>query len=383
MTEEAKRLSDMMGLNVKVTDLAKKYPLAVQQMIEIMRAVYKNAKVLIMDEPTSSLTEKEVQELYCIIKDLKNKGVSVIYISHRLEEIFEVTDRVAVLRDGELVGCYETSSVSPNDLIKEMVGREVKNFYVYESHKIGKELLRVENFSGKGFKDINFSVHEGEILGFSGLVGSGRSELMETIFGYRKKTSGKIYFKNKEVEISDPEDAIKLGIGFVPEDRKEAGLFLIHTVKDNICVSILDSIAKNKFVSPSKITKIAKEYINLLDIKTPSVNQKVMYLSGGNQQKVVLARWLATSPKLLILDEPTRGIDVGAKAEIYNFISNLSKEGVGIIFVSSELPEILQLSDRIAVMSYGRLAGILERGEATQEKIMDLATGMAEKIIKN
>lgn len=382
MVEEAKRLSDMMCLNVKVGDLAKKYPLAVQQMVEIMRAVYKNAKVLIMDEPTSSLTEKEVQELYDIIKDLKSKGVSIIYISHRLEEIFEVTDRVAVLRDGELVEIYETNKVSPDVIIKAMVGREVKNFYVYESHKIGKELLRVENLSGKGFKDINFSVHEGEILGFSGLVGSGRSELMETIFGYRKKTSGSIYFNNQKVEISTPQDAIKLGIGFVPENRKEDGLFLIHTVKDNICVSILERISKNKFVSPSKITKVAKEYVSLLDIKTPSVNQKVMYLSGGNQQKVVLARWLATSPKLLILDEPTRGIDVGAKVEIYNFISNLSKEGVGIIFISSELPEIIQLSDRIAVMSYGRLAGILEREEATQEKIMDMATGIAEKIIK-
>ncbi len=195
-------------------------------MVEIMRAVYKNAKVLIMDEPTSSLTEKEVQELYDIIKDLKSKGVSIIYISHRLEEIFEVTDRVAVLRDGELVEIYETNKVSPDVIIKAMVGREVKNFYVYESHKIGKELLRVENLSGKGFKDINFSVHEGEILGFSGLVGSGRSELMETIFGYRKKTSGgSIYFNNQKVEISTPQDAIKLGIGFVPENRKEDGLF--------------------------------------------------------------------------------------------------------------------------------------------------------------
>ncbi len=383
MVQEAERLSKAMNLNVKVGDLAKKYPVAVQQMVEIMRAIYKNAKVIIMDEPTSSLTEREVQELYGIIKDLKNRGVSVIYISHRLDEIFDVTDRVAVLRDGELVEIYKTNEVSPDVIIKAMVGREVKNFYVYESHKIGKELLRVENLSGKGFKDINFSVHEGEILGFSGLVGAGRSELMETIFGFRKKTSGTIYFQNKEVEINSPNDAIRLGIGFVPEDRKDAGLFLIHSVKDNICISTLNNIAKKSFVSPSKITEQAKKYVDILNIKTPNVNQKVMFLSGGNQQKVVLARWLATSPKLLILDEPTRGIDVGAKAEIYRFVSNLSKEGVGIIFVSSELPEILQLSDRIAVMSYGRLAGILEREEASQEKIMSLATGMAEKIIKN
>jgi len=380
MVNQARKLSEDMNLKVKVTDLAERYPVAVQQMVEIMRAVYKNANIIIMDEPTSSLTDNEVQKLYGIIKDLKNRGVSVIYISHRLEEIFEVTDRVAILRDGELVDCLETSEVSSDNLIKAMVGREVKNFYTYKSHEIGKELLKVENFSGKGFKDINFSVHEGEILGFSGLVGAGRSELMETIFGFREKTSGTIYFQNKEVEINGPNDAIKLGIGFVPEDRKDAGLFLIHSVKDNICISILNNIAKKSFVSPSKITEQAKKYVDILNIKTPSVNQRVMFLSGGNQQKVVLARWLATSPKLLILDEPTRGIDVGAKAEIYRFVSNLSKEGVGIIFVSSELPEILQLSDRIAVMSYGRLAGILEREEASQEKIMSLATGMAEKV---
>jgi len=383
MVNQARKLSEDMDLKVKVTDLAERYPVAVQQMVEIMRAVYKNANIIIMDEPTSSLTDNEVQKLYGIIKDLKNRGVSVIYISHRLEEIFEVTDRVAILRDGELVDCLETSEVSSDNLIKAMVGREVKNFYTYKSHEIGKELLKVENFSGKGFKDINFSVHEGEILGFSGLVGAGRSELMETIFGFRKKTSGTIYFQNKEVEINGPNDAIQLGIGFVPEDRKDAGLFLIHSVKDNICISILNNIAKKSFVSPSKITEQAKKYVDILNIKTPNVNQRVMFLSGGNQQKVVLARWLATSPKLLVLDEPTRGIDVGAKAEIYRFVSNLSKEGVGIIFVSSELPEILQLSDRIAVMSYGRLAGILERKKASQEKIMSLATGMAEKIIKN
>lgn len=371
----AKEFLKEFDLDINPNDKLKKFTIGIQQMIEIARATYKRSKVLIMDEPTSSLTKNEVAKLFEVIRNLKQKGVSIIFVSHRLEEIFEIADKVSILRDGKLVQTNDISVLTRDKIVEMMVGRKIENFYVKKEHEIGKPILKVKNLSGEGFENVSFEVYEGEILGFYGLIGAGRSEIMETIIGLRKKKSGKIYINSKEATISSPLDAMRLGIGMVPEDRKRKGLILIHSVKDNIALPSLDKLKKLRlFVNEKAEKDLTKWAINSFNIKTPSPLRKVKYLSGGNQQKVVVAKWIALRPKILILDEPTRGIDVGAKAEIYELMSELAQQGMAIIMISSELPEVLQISDRIAVMAYGYLTGILNAEEASQEKVMKLAT---------
>lgn len=375
----AKEFLKEFDLRINPNEKLGKFTLGIQQMVEIARATYKESRVIIMDEPTSSLPQKDVAKLFEVIKHLKEKGVTIIFISHRLEEIFEIADKVSILRDGELIETREISNVTIDEVVEMMVGRKIENFYIKKTHKIGNVVLKVEQLSGDVFEDVSFEVREGEILGFSGLIGAGRTEIMETIIGLRKKKSGQIYIDNEETEIKNPLDAMKLGIGMVPEDRKRKGLILIHSVKDNITLPSLDKLKKFVFVNEKSERELTKWAIDTFNIKTPSMNRKVKFLSGGNQQKVVVAKWVALKPKILILDEPTRGIDVGAKTEIYELISDLANQGMAIIMISSDLPEILQISDRIAVMAYGHLTGILSSKEANQEKIMKLAT-QKEKI---
>ncbi|PLV60440.1 sugar ABC transporter ATP-binding protein [Thermotoga sp. KOL6] len=377
MYEEAKKfMKNELDIDIDPQEKLGRYSIAIQQMVEIGRALYKKAKVLILDEPTSSLTQKETEKLFEVVKKLKERGVAVLFISHRLEEIFEISDRVTVLRDGEHIGTDKTENLTKEKIVEMMVGRKLEKFYIKERHEPGEVILEVKNLSGEGFENVSFSLRKGEILGFAGLVGAGRTELMETIFGFRPKKSGEVYVEGQKVEIDHPLKAIENGIGFVPEDRKRLGLILIMSIMHNVSLPSLDRIKKGPFISFKREKELAEWAIETLDIRPPYPDRKVLYLSGGNQQKVVVAKWLALKPKILILDEPTRGIDVGAKAEIYKIMSELAKEGVGVIMVSSELPEILQMSDRIAVMSFGKLAGIIDAKEATQEKIMKLAAGV-------
>jgi len=371
-----KFLKEVFDLEIDPGERLGKYPLAIQQMVEIARAVYKKVRVLILDEPTSSLTEKEAERLFGVMRKLKERGVAIIFISHRLEEVFEVSDRISVLRDGELIGTDIKENLSKDRVVEMMVGRKIENYYVREEHTPGDVILEVRNLSGERFEDVSFVLRKGEILGFAGLVGAGRTELMETIFGFRQKKSGEIFVEGKKVEIRHPLDAISHGIGLVPEDRKKLGLILGLTMRENVSLPSLDQLRRGPFVSFKKESNLVKWAIDTFDIRPPHADRKVMFFSGGNQQKIVLSKWLALKPKVLILDEPTRGIDVGAKAEIYRLMSHMVKEGIGIIMVSSELPEVLQMSDRIAVMANGKLVAVLSRDEASQEKIMELATGV-------
>ena len=351
--------------------------IAQQQMVEIAKALSVNADVIIMDEPTAALTEKEISSLFEIIHKIKSEGVSIIYISHRLEEFSIIGDRVTVMRDGETVGMVNMKETTIDHLIKLMVGREIGNKFPKVEAKKEEVLLEVKNLNRKGvFKDINFSLRKGEILGISGLMGAGRTEVMRGIFGIDPIDSGEIFINDKKVTIKTEKDAINHGIGFVTENRRDEGLVLSMDVKENITLGTL-----NKFLdSPVKLNlksevDTTNSYIEKLKIKTAGYQQKTGTLSGGNQQKIVIAKWLLADSKILIVDEPTRGIDVGAKLEIYNIMNELVKSGVGIIMISSELPEVLGMSDRILVMCRGEITGELSREEADQEKIMYYATG--------
>ncbi len=379
MYAASKKLLEDFGLDVKPDERLGNYSIAIQQMVEIIRAIKREAKVIIMDEPTSSLTEKEVEKTFEVMRHLRSEGIAIIFISHKLEEVFEIADRVSVLRDGELVGTARAEELNEDTVAEMMVGRKIESYYVKELSEIGQEVLRVEGFSGDGFDDVSFSLRKGEILGFYGLVGAGRTELMETIFGFRRKRAGRLFVKGEEVDIRHPLDAIRRGIGMVPEDRRISGLVLIMTVRENVTLPNLDSIKKGWFIRRREEMELANWAISSFDIKTPSAEKQVMYLSGGNQQKVVLAKWLALKPDVLILDEPTRGIDVGTKAEIYRLMSELAKSGIAIIMVSSELPEILQMSDRVVVMSAGKVAGIVPKEEIKQERLIKMAIGMKDK----
>lgn len=349
---------------------------AQKQVVEIMRALKSNVRVLALDEPTSSLTDDEVEQLFTLVRRLRDQGIAIIYVSHRINEILELCDRVAILRDGELVTVRPAHEMDERTIVHLMVGRDMSEIFSRKYAAKEHEILRVEGLNSRWHENINFHINAGEVVGFAGLVGAGRTELAKVIFGDLKKDNGKIYLDGEEVNISSPKSAIAKGIGFTPEDRKREGLFLIRNVLENVSVVIVRMLTKLGFVNRNKESEIATSYIDKMDIKTPSLKQEIGKLSGGNQQKVVLARWLAARPKVLILDEPTRGIDVGAKAEIYKLIDNLANEGYGIMFISSELPEILKLSDRIYVMHDGRITGELTGAEATEESVLALA--MAE-----
>lgn len=378
MNEEAQRSLQQFGLDLSPTDPVSKLTVAQQQMVEIIKAVSFQAKIIVMDEPTSSLTEKEVEFLFRTIGHLKEQGVGIVYISHRMNELFAITDRITVLRDGTLIGTVRTKETTTDQLISMMVGRELTHYYIKDTvpDSSGECVLSVHNLSKKGvLKDVSFELRKGEILGFSGLVGAGRSELMKCIFGLDPFDEGEIRIDNKPISIRNPNDAIRHGVVYVTENRKEEGLFLIRSVRYNITIKILDKFIKWFKVNANYENRQTNQYIEELSIKTPGPDQEVRNLSGGNQQKVLISRWLATKPRVLILDEPTRGVDVGAKAEIYAIMNRLVKEGVSIIMISSELPEVINMSDRIAVMYKGGIRTILNRDEFSQETIMHYATG--------
>ncbi|KRE69646.1 sugar ABC transporter ATP-binding protein [Paenibacillus sp. Soil750] len=371
------KILDQFELDIDADEYVSHLTVAQQQMVEIAKALSKDNRIIVMDEPTSSLTEKEVVKLLDTIRGLRRKGVSVIYISHRMEELFAIADKVTVLRDGTYVATREMKDTSYQDLVHLMVGRELSEIYAKPIIQPGEKILEVRNLSsGTRVNNVSFSLYKGEILGFYGLVGSGRTELMRTIFGIDKSSSGDIYLNQKKIRIKNPKDAIQSGIGFVPEDRKEQGAILIQSISYNISLSVLDSMVKFFQVDKRKEETLVDKYIERLSIRTPSPEQQLMNLSGGNQQKVIIAKWLAMKPDILILDEPTRGIDVGAKKEIYSFMSILAQSGVSIIMVSSELPEIINMSTRVMTMYQGEISGELTmESEITQENILIHATG--------
>jgi len=375
MHEIARTALAQLGEEIPTTALISSLSVAQRQIVEIAKAISKKVRILAMDEPSAALTENELKNLFAVIRRLKAEGVGIIYISHRLEEIFEIGDRLTVLRDGKFIHSCTVAESDRRSLVRWMVGRELEQEYPKIELKRGEEILKVESVNSDLLKNVNLTVHRGEILGLAGLVGAGRSELARIIFGADPKENGSIYFEGKEIHPRSPRDAIDLGIGLLTEDRNKYGLIMQMNVRENISLSNLNDVVKGLFINRSKENSISKKFTNDLRIKTPSIEQEVENLSGGNRQKVVLARWLFTKSKLLIFDEPTVGIDVGIKYEIYNLINQLAKDGIGVIVISSDLPELLGISDRVAVMCEGKLAGVLSRSEATQEKIMTLATG--------
>ncbi|RRJ65676.1 sugar ABC transporter ATP-binding protein [Paenibacillus oralis] len=377
MKNEAKSMIERLGLNIDVTTLVGELTVAQQQLIEIVKAISFNVKILVMDEPTSSLSDEEVGRLFVTMEKLRRQNVGIIYISHRLEELFKMADRITVIRDGSYVGTKRTSDTNTEDLVAMMVGRELESFYTRTYSVRDEEVLRVEGLSrGGAFEDVSFRVRKGEILGFSGLVGAGRSELMQTIFGAYRHNRGRIYLNGKEVSFKNCSQAIAKGIAMVPEDRKDQGLVLENSVGFNLTLTNLDQLMGSRFlISEKKRSEQIGKYVSDLNIKTASADIEVSSLSGGNQQKVVIAKWLATNPRLLILDEPTRGVDVGAKSEIYAIINRLANEGLAIVMVSSDLPEIINMCDSVCVMRSGKLVAQLNREELSQENIMRYATG--------
>jgi inositol transport system ATP-binding protein len=374
LNEKAAELLQGMGVNIDPKAKMKSLSVAQMQMVEIAKAISNDAKVIIMDEPTSAISDKEVDTLFKIIKDLKAKGVAIIYISHKMDEIFEISDTITVLRDGRYIATKSASELDKQSLISMMVGREIDHMFPESNNIKGDLALSVKGLSKKDqFTDINFEVRAGEILGFAGLMGAGRTEIARVIFGLDKQDGGEIIIKNKSVTIKNPRQSIENGIGYVSEDRKGLGFIPGMSVKDNTTLASMNRHRRGIFVDKNSEKASTERMIANLRIKTADINQKVTYLSGGNQQKVVIGKVLLASPEIIILDEPTRGVDVGAKFEIYKLIRNLADKGIAIIMISSELPEILGMSDRILVLSKGKQTAILSKEEATQELIMKYA----------
>ena len=377
MNEEAKKLFAQLGINIDPKETMSRLTVGKQQMCEIAKAISHDAKVIIFDEPSAALTEAEIEELFKIIRDLRDKQMGIVYISHRMDEIKVITDRVTVMRDGGYVGTLITKDSTKDDIINMMVGR-----VIYEDPKTESQVapdapvvLKVEHLNaGRMVKDVSFELHKGEILGFSGLMGAGRTETARALFGADPKDSGDIYVNGQKVDIKTPQDAVKCGIGYLSEDRKRFGIVVDKTVAENSTMATMENFMKGIFIDKKKEKDVAQEYVEALKTKTPSVDQLVVNLSGGNQQKVVIAKWLVRNCDILIFDEPTRGIDVGAKSEIYHLMNELVAEGKSIIMISSEMTEILRMSDRIVVMCEGRKTGELGIEEATQERIMHAAT---------
>lgn len=376
MYSDAQRIIEELGVKLDIRVSVNQLSIAQQQMVEIAKATSRKSRIIAMDEPSATLTDHELENLFNLIRRLKAEGVSIIYISHRLEEIFAIADRVTVLRDGTWVDTKPVSDTDREDIIRMMVGRELQDTIPKVAAEQGNVALEVRGLVRTGaINNVSFSVRRGEILGIAGLVGAGRSEVARAIFGADPLEHGQILIDGRPVVIRSPQDAIRQGIGLVTEDRKALGLILGMAVRENVSLANLGVLARLGFVSKRREKQVADDYVRDLLIKTPSIEQAVQNLSGGNQQKVVLAKWLFTKSKILIFDEPTRGIDVGAKTEIYQLMNKLAADGAAIIMISSELPEVLGMSDRILVMHEGEIAGELSREEATQEKIMHLATG--------
>ncbi len=375
MLEDTKEIFDSLGIKIDPTAKVNTLPISKRQMIEIAKAVSYGARVIVFDEPTSSLSDEEANRLFGIIDSLKAKGCAIIYISHKMEEILKISDFVTVMRDGRHIATKPASELTTGGIIKLMVGRELSNRYPKKQNTPGEELLRVEGLSSEyaNLTDVSFSLKKGEILGVAGLDGAGRTELLENLFGIAKRRSGEIYLEGRRVSNSSPRDSIKNGFALVTEDRRATGIFGILSIRENTVVSSLKKYKRGIFLSAKKIGDVTRKYIDKIKVKTPDDMTKIRSLSGGNQQKVIFSRWLLTEPAVLLLDEPTRGIDVMAKYEIYKLIGELAAKGRGIIVVSSEMPELIGICDRILVMSGGRLAGEVSP-DCSQEEIMRLAT---------
>lgn len=376
MEQKAAELLKMVGANVSPSEQVGKLSVAERQQVEIAKALAVDAKIIIMDEPTSALGKDETKVLFEIVRGLRERGLGIVFITHRLEEVFEISDRIIVQRDGKRVGTLNTPEATIDQIIKLMVGREAGERFIKEEVQRGDVILKVEGLTRYGVvENVSFELRRGEILGFAGLVGAGRTETMRLIFGADRKDAGHIWVDGQEVHITSPEKAIRAGIGLIPEDRGNQGLILNLTVYFNMLLPTLKRFTRFGAVQRRSARQVVLEFVNRLRIRTPSLEQYARNLSGGNQQKLVLGKWLMLNPRVLIMDEPTRGIDVGAKSEIYALMTDLAKQGIGIIMISSEMPEILAMSDRIVVMHEGRAAGILNREEATQEIIMSYASG--------
>jgi len=376
LNRRTRELIDSLDLNIKPADTVDLLSVSQRQMVEILKALSRNSDIIIMDEPTAALNTREVAALYDIIRKLKSDGKTILYISHRLREVFDICDRVSVLRDGRYVGTKAIADIDERRLIEMMVGRDISDLYKYEEHTLGDTLLEVEDLNKEGvFSGVSFSLKEGEVVGMAGLMGCGREEIVKSIYGLLRRDSGAVKIGGVRQNIRRPADAIKNGIGFVTEDRKESGIFTLMTVRDNITVNILKSISKLRIISLKRERGILEKYTKSMNMKYADELQRIMYLSGGNQQKFVLARALATGCKILILCEPTRGIDVGAKAEIYQLLSNLSKEGYAVLVLSSELPEIMSVCYRTLVVFRGKITGNILHDEMDENLIMRCATG--------
>ena len=382
MEEEAQKILDDLGISMKSTELAGDLKVSEQQMVEIAKALSQDAKVLIMDEPTSALSRKEIEDLFRVIRKLRDEGRGIIYISHRLDELRAIADKVSILRDGENVISGDLKDFSIDDIIRHMVGREIQDKFPRILCEKGKEILRVENLNaGPKVRDISFSLYEGEILGIAGLMGAGRTEMTRALFGVDEKTSGKIYLFGEEVKTNTPKDSIELGMALIPEDRRKDGLCTDLSIRENISLPNLDSMKNSLGVLSKELElKISEDTIKSLNVKAKDREMISKNLSGGNQQKVVLGKWLVRNPKVILFDEPTRGIDIGAKVEIYQIMNELKKKGVGVLFISSEMEEVLGMSDRILIFCDGRITGELSREEANQENILKLATRYEEKV---
>ena len=373
---KADEILKVFGLNISAADQVKDLSVAYKQIVEIAKALSHHMKLLILDEPTAPLTNKEVEVLFRLIGTLKEQGISVIYISHRLEEVFELCDRITVLRDGQKIITLHTARTNRKELINHMIDSELGDEY---PKRLGKQedkvLLEAKELCGRGFKDISFKVHKGEILGITGLIGAKRTEIVRAIFGADKLQSGKIVFEGETVKINSPGDAISKGISMIPEDRKAQGVVLNLSINWNLTMAVLKRITKSLVIDINKEKEIVEKYKNVLSIKMSAQNQPVATLSGGNQQKVVLSKWLANNPKLIIFDEPTRGIDVGAKKEIYTLINKLADKGLGVILISSEMDEMIGLSDRMIILAEGEITGRLEKNQFVKQDILDFASG--------
>ena len=375
MVEETQKVFDRWNITINPKALMKDLSVAQAQMVEIAKAIAFGSRIIIMDEPTSAITEREVARLHDMIRSLREAGTAIIYITHKMDEVFAISDEITVFRDGTWVATESAKNMTRDSLISLMVGRELTQLFPKSEAKIGEVILQVEGLNrGRLVKDVSFTVRRGEILGFAGLMGSGRTEVLETVFGIHAAESGTIKVKGKETKIREPYQAIAAGLGLLTEDRKKTGIMGVLSVRDNMTIASLSKFVFGGVLRKPLIDQKCEEQRTALALKTPSLNQQIQNLSGGNQQKVLLSRWLLTDPDILIIDEPTRGIDVGAKSEIHRLMSELAKQGKAIIMVSSEMPEILGMSDRVVVMCEGRLVGEVSRDKATQENIMELAT---------
>ena len=376
---QAQVLLDQLNVNVDSQASVQDLSIAQRQMVEVAKALSFNADLIAMDEPTSSLTDRETEVLFQVMRSFKERGISIIFISHRLEEVFEIADRITVLRDGETIGSSDVGELDVDQVVRMMVGRELGELYPKDEIERRGVVLEASGLAdGRELRLVDVALQSGEILGIAGLAGAGRTALAETLFGVRAAVKGQIKIGGKPTRIQHPGQAIRLGMGFVPEDRKLQGLFLNMAVRENVVISALPEVSRFSFINFSQADKLAREFVEKLKIRTPSLKQLIRNLSGGNQQKVIIARWLTLKPKILILDEPTRGIDVATKAEIHALMNQLAKEGVAVMMVSSDLPEVLGVSDRILVMRSGKIVAEFSREEATQDKIMHAATGGRE-----